>query len=160
LEDILLQILSSSSGMNATTLRRFIYNTLIDDAKVSSSGDIAEHFGVDRSDALRALRERKIGKTILPDPRTGELWMMGPFAAGETQYSVRAGTRRWFANCAWDMLGVAHLVGAPVDIETQCTDCGAPIALHLEPDAESVGTDLLVHFLLPARRWYNDIGFT
>jgi alkylmercury lyase-like protein len=146
--------------MSPSTLRQFIYNTLIDDGRVPSSGDIATHFSVSQSDALQALREMKIGKTILPDPRTGELWMMGPFAAVETQYSIRAGKRRWFANCAWDMLGVAHLVGEPVDIEAQCTDCGAPLGLHLEPDDDTVGADLLVHFLLPARRWYNDIGFT
>jgi hypothetical protein len=58
------------------------------------------------------------------------------------------------------MLGVATLVAAPVDIETQCTDCGDPIALNLEPQDQSVGAELLVHFLLPARRWYDDIGFT
>jgi len=146
--------------MNSSTLRRFIYETLIDDGRVLSSGEIATHFGVSPSDALQALREMKIGKTILPDPHTGELWMVGPFSAAETQYSIRAGNRRWFANCAWDMLGVANLVGEPVDIETQCTDCAGPIGLHLEPDDESVGADLLVHFLLPAQRWYNDIGFT
>ncbi|HEV8216180.1 MAG TPA: organomercurial lyase [Gemmatimonadaceae bacterium] len=146
--------------MDSSTLRTFIYDKLIVAGTMPSSADIATHFAVGRTDALRALSELKIGKTVLPHPRTGEIWMAGPFSAAETQYAVRAGERQWFANCAWDMLGVATLVDVPVDIETRCTDCGDPIALRLEPQDETVGVDLLVHFLLPARRWYDDIGFT
>jgi len=146
--------------VNPSTLRTFIYDWLIAAGTMPASADIAKHFAVSEPDALRALREMKIGKTVLPHPTTGEIWMAGPFSAAETQYGIRAGERRWFANCAWDMLGVATLVGVPVDIETRCTDCGDPIALRLEPRDRTVGADLLVHFLLPARRWYDDIGFT
>ena len=57
------------------------------------------------------------------------------------------------------MLGVAHLIGEPVDISARCTDCGEPLEFQFAP-----GTDLVpawvVHFLVPARRWYADIGFT
>jgi len=147
-------------SVDSASLRTFIYDCLIADGDMPSSADIAAHFSVSRADALLALREMKIGKTVLPHPTTGEIWMAGPFAATPTQYVVRAGERRWFANCAWDMLGVATIVAEPVDIETRCTDCGDPIALHLAPRDETVGADLLVHFLLPARRWYDDIGFT
>ncbi len=141
-------------------LRTFIYDTLIADGAMPSSVEIAAHFSVSKPDALRALREMKVGKTVLPNPETGEIWMAGPFAAAATPYVLRAAGRRWFANCAWDMLGVATLVATPVDIETQCTDCGDPITMHFEPQDQSLGTELLVHFLLPARQWYDDIGFT
>jgi len=147
-------------SVDSSSLRTFIYDSLIAAGAMPSSADIASHFAVGEEDALRALREMKIGKTVLPHPQTGEIWMAGPFSAAATQYVVRAGERRWFANCAWDMLGVATIVAEPVDIETRCTDCGDPIALHLASNDETVGADLLVHFLLPARRWYDDIGFT
>jgi len=146
--------------VDSSSLRIFVYDSLIADGEMPPSAAIANHFAVSGTDALHALREMRIGKTVLPHPTTGQIWMAGPFSAAETQYVVRAANRRWFANCAWDMLGVATIVAEPVDIEARCTDCGDPIALHLAPQHETVGADLLVHFLLPARRWYDDIGFT
>ena len=85
--------------------------------------------------------------------------MAGPFSAVPTSYRVRAGRRMWWANCAWDMLGIAALVGEPVEIEAQCTDCGQPMPMHIDL-REELDIDAVVHFLVPARRWYDDIGFT
>jgi hypothetical protein len=60
--------------------------------------------------------------------------MAGPFAAQPTPYRVVAGTRAWWANCAWDMLGIAAMVGEPVDIDARCTDCDEPMPLHVAPN--------------------------
>ena len=83
----------------------------------------------------------------------------GPFASEKTDYKVAGRRTTWFANCAWDMLGVAMIARERVTIETRCGDCGEAIQLradHESPPRES----LVVHFLVPARRWYDDIGFT
>jgi hypothetical protein len=32
--------------------------------------------------------------------------MLNPFSAVETPHRVEAGGRSWFANCAWDALGI------------------------------------------------------
>lgn len=99
-----------------------------------------------------------IGKTVLPHPETGEIWMAGPFAAAPTPYHVRGSTTSWYANCAWDMLGVASIVGEPVTIEASCTDCGEPMAFSV--DRSGVTGDGLVHVLVPTRDWYRDVGYT
>jgi hypothetical protein len=112
-------------------------------------------------DAQRALAELKVGKTLLVHPETGEIWMAGPFSALETPYRVFGHGAQWFANCAWDMLGVAVIVNEPVRIEARCSDCGEPMSFQVDPARGSVRpNDAVVHFLLPARRWYEDIGFT
>jgi len=140
-------------------IRVFVYETLLDGGRMPTAADMAEHFGVTRDDVVDTLRTARIGKTLLPDPHTGEIWMAGPFSARPTTYEVRRGARRWWANCAWDMLGVANLVGHPVDISARCTDCGNSLDFQF---AAATGTvpDWVVHFLVPARRWYDDIGFT
>jgi hypothetical protein len=145
--------------VDPAALRVFVYQSLIARAHVLTASDVAAHFGVTRDDAIEAIRGADIGKILLPDPRTGEIWMAGPFSARPTAYQVTAGDRRWWANCAWDMLGVAALVAAPVDISARCTDCGDGIAFQLAPDDDRV-PQAVVHFLVPARRWYEDIGFT
>jgi hypothetical protein len=148
-----------TTHVDSAALRVFVYESLIARAHVPMATDVAAHFGVTRDEALEAIQGVKIGKTLLPDPRTGDIWMAGPFSARLTPYEVTGGARRWWANCAWDMLGVAALVNAPVDISARCTDCGDVIAFQLAPDDEIV-PHAVVHFLLPARRWYEDIGFT
>jgi hypothetical protein len=145
--------------MDAVALRRFVYDELIALGMPPRSDAIATHFGVTAAEARDAIRNLKIGKTVLPHPASDEIWMAGPFAAEPTDYAVSTASRRWFANCAWDMLGIAAIVSQPVTLEAKCTDCKEPFRIGLDPRGE-VTSNWLVHFLRPARRWYEDIGFT
>ena len=149
----------SVAGLDPVALRVFVYDEILDRGTPPSVARIAHHFRSEPNDARRALAELRIGKTILVHPETAELWMAGPFSASETPYRVTLGRRQWWANCAWDMFGVAVIVGAPVHVETRCTDCAEPITLVCDPAAQPNGEEV-VHFLVPARRWYEDIGFT
>jgi hypothetical protein len=141
-------------------LRVFVYDHIVARGLPPTSREIAQRFRVEQHEALRALRDVNIGKTILPHPQSGEIWMAGPFSASETVYQVNGKTQRWWANCAWDMLGVAVLVGEPVTVETQCFDCNAPLNISVSTGGQLSDNDLVVHFLVPARQWYDDIGFT
>ena len=147
------------ASVDSVSLRVFVYDQLLDRGMPPTIADIARRFGVAPNEARHALAELRIGKTILVHPQTGEVWMAGPFSAVETPYRVLRGARQWWANCAWDMFGVAVIVGAPVRVETRCTDCAEPITLVCDPATPPNG-DGVVHFLVPARRWYEDIGFT
>jgi hypothetical protein len=144
---------------SARDLRIHIYDRLLESGRPPTCAEIGKHFHLSESEARRTIAEMKIGKTVLPDPKTGEIWMAGPFAAQPTTYRVVGSRTQWFANCAWDMFGVAMIAGEKVRIEAQCTDCGAPMHMHADP--RTVPTDEgIVHFLVPARRWYEDIRFT
>jgi len=147
------------AAVDPGALRVFIYDELVDRGTLPTIADVGRRFGIRPNEARSALAELRIGKTILVHPQTGEIWMAGPFSAVETPYRVTLGNRQWWANCAWDMFGVAEIVGAPVRVDTRCADCGEPIALVCDPAAPPNG-DGVVHFLVPARRWYEDIGFT
>jgi len=147
------------SPIDPVALRVFVYDDLLDRGTPPSIGDIAGRFAVAPNEARRALAELRIGKTILVHPHSGEIWMAGPFSAAETPYRVTLGRRQWWANCAWDMLGVAVLVGATVHVDARCTDCGEAISMRCSPAAPPNDKGV-VHFLLPARQWYDDIGFT
>jgi hypothetical protein len=140
-------------------LRIHIYDVLLDRGAPPRVAELAREFNVSENAARNAIADLKIGKTVLPHPQTGEVWMAGPFAAESTGYKVAGKRTTWFANCAWDMLGVAMIAREWVSIETTCGDCGEPI--RLSADHESPARDaLVVHFLVPARRWYDDVGFT
>lgn len=132
---------------------------LLDRGLPPATASIARHFGRGQREIKQALRNLKIGKTVLLHPQTEEIWMCGAFASEPTGYKVEAKRATYYANCAWDMLGIPMVANEWVNIETSCTDCGEPI--RLSADAESPPSDdLVVHFLVPANHWYDDIGFT
>ena len=145
--------------IDARNLLVYVYDQLLANGTPPTSSEIAAHFDTTPDEALRALGEMKVGKTVLPNPHTGEIWMAGPFAAAKTDYQAVAGDRSWWANCAWDMLGIPMVLNAPVQVHTKCTDCGSPMTIDCSP-SQPPTVDAVVHFLVPARRWYEDIGFT
>jgi hypothetical protein len=135
--------------VDSTALRIHIYDTLV------ATGRPPQLSSAER----QQLASLKIGKTLLPHPQTGQVWMAGPFAAQPTQYKV-TGTATWYANCAWDMLGIPVITQERVRIETRCAHCTEPMILDAAPDEPPSLGDAVVHFLVPARKWYDDIGFT
>lgn len=145
--------------IDAAALRMFVYDRLVGSALTPMSGEIGQHFGVSADDARAALRALKIGKTILVHPESGEIWMAGPFSAARSAYRLTDGERTWWANCGWDMLGIPIILGRRVTAYTSCTDCGAAMTFECDPTSQPA-EDAVVHFLVPARRWYEDIGFT
>jgi hypothetical protein len=145
--------------MDAIALRVAVYDEILNSGMPPTSEMLGERLGVAAADVRVALATLNIGKTILPHPSTGEIFMAGPFAAAETPYRVVGDQRAWWANCAWDMFGVAMIVGSRCVVETRCTDCDEPMRLVADPAAPP-DENAVVHFLLPARRWYDDIGFT
>ena len=90
-------------------------------------------------------------------PGTDDLWMAHPFSAIETDFVVRSGDRSWFANCVWDGLSILALAGDGA-LETHSPATGEPIRFDVRN--RIVSGDGLVHFLVPAARFWDDIGFT
>src|SRR5438105_2868077 len=95
---------------------------------------------------------------LVLDP-VGEIRMAAPFSAVPTTHRVRAAARSWLANCAWDAFGVCVALRSDGEISTVCPDCG-------ESDRdrrtlrEAAPDEHVVHLLVPAVRWWDDIVFT
>ena len=153
--------MSSPTSIPAEALRVFVYDTLLGTGRPPTATEIAARFRATPDDARQMLLATRIGKTLLVHPNTGEIWMAGPFSAAPTSYRVTGATVSWWANCAWDMLGIPVIAAEPVVVEATCTDCGTPMRMAVDPrTGPAAGTEGIVHFLVPARRWYEDIGFT
>jgi hypothetical protein len=109
--------------------------------------------------AVRASYERlHEGHVIVLDPDSRDVWMANPFSAVPTPFRVRIGERSWFGNCIWDGLGICAMLGGRGTVETECPDCGEPLSLTVrEGRAHGEG---VAHFVVPAARFWDDIGFT
>ena len=89
----------------------------------------------------------------------GRIAFANPFAASPAPYTVVTPTRVRFAVCVWDGLGVAAALGEDARVEARCPDCQDELFLEVRR-GELAPTDSVVHFLVPARAWYENLDYT
>ena len=141
-------------------IRNHLYASFVRNATAASVSDAAEELQLPATAVRDAYRRLHDGHALVLQPDGTEIRMLNPFSAVETKYRVEAGGRSGFANCAWDALGIPGALHGDGRIEAACPDCGETLELEVR-DGELVrGRELLVHFVVPARRWWDDIVFT
>ena len=140
---------------SAWTLRHAIYAGLAATGAIPSRSELATSAGgSDQLDAqLRALHDHH--QLVLDADLS--IRMALPFSGIPTDHIVRSGDRRWFANCAWDALAIPAAMGIDAAIEAPWLDDGTPVDLHIVDGELRGDTDAHVHFVIPARRWWDDI---
>lgn len=140
-------------------VRRYIYECFLETTTAPSAADVARALSIETSDAEDAFRMLADARAIVLRPGTTTIWMAMPFSNVQTPFTVVSGGRTYFANCAWDAFGAATLLGADSRVFTTCADCGGALERKI---ANGVLTETrgVVHFALPVRRWWDDIGFT
>jgi hypothetical protein len=85
--------------------------------------------------------------------------MAPPFSGVPTQHEVIVDGKRYFANCAWDSLGVIAALQRSGEVHSRCEQSGEPLRLVVGPSGPEPST-WLFHCLVPAAKWWNDIVFT
>ena len=104
-------------------------------------------------------RELHDAHALVLGDRPDELRMLNPFSCVPTPYRVEAGGRSWYANCAWDAFGICAALYADGRVLASCPDCAEPLEVDVAGGVP-MPADLVFHVLVPARRWWDDIGFT
>jgi alkylmercury lyase-like protein len=135
-------------------LRRRTYAFFAEHARAPAAAELGATDSI-----LAGWRRLHDAHALVLNQATNELRMLNPFSAVSTAHRVRAGGRWWYGNCAWDAFGICAALHEDGRIETSCPDCGEPLAVDVRqerPDDDS----LLFHCLVPAARWWDDIGFT
>jgi Alkylmercury lyase len=145
--------------MNALerAVRASIYASLRDHSEAPSAAALGARLGASPGAVVAALRALADEHCLALVPGTDAVWMAHPFSAVETDFVVRIGARRWFANCAWDGLAILALLGDGA-LETHSPATGAPVRFAAS-GGRVAGADV-VHFLVPPRRFWDDIGYT
>jgi hypothetical protein len=142
-------------------IRNHAYASFVRDGRAPGPADAAADLGLDPDDVAAAYRRLHDAHALVLEPGSTRIRMLNPFSAVPTPHVVEAGGRDWHANCAWDALGIPHALHvADASIRSECPDCGEQLELELRGGELARGAELLVHFVVPARRWWDDIGFT
>lgn len=142
-------------------IRTHVYSSFVREGRPPTPAETAAALGLGEQEAAAAYRRLDEARALVLRSGTTEILMLNPFSAAETPHRVEAGGRAWYANCAWDALGIPHALGlGEARIASSCPDCGEPLRLELRDGEVALGAELLVHFVVPARRWWESIGFT
>ncbi len=140
-------------------LRAYIYARFAETALPPSVRETARHFMISLEEAGRLYRELHERHAIFLEPGTLEIRMANPFSGVPTDFRVHVEGKTYFANCAWDMLGIPAALHREAVIEAACAESGEPIPLEVRGGEVRAG-EARIHFLLPFARWYEDITFT
>jgi hypothetical protein len=141
-------------------VRVHLYERFIEDGRPPTTEDTGAALGIGPDEAAAAYRRLEQGRVIVLAPGTTNVWMANPLSAVPTRFRVVTDDgRSWWGNCAWDGLGVLAMVGADGVVDTSCPDCGDSIELRVA-NGELEPVDAVIHFAVPAARWWENIAFT
>ena len=142
-------------------VRNHVYAAFVRDGVAPRPAETAAALDIPIVDAEGAYGRLHDARALVLEPGDDErIRMLNPFSAVPTPHVVESGGRSWFANCAWDALGIPAALHADGVVRSRCEDCREPLELEVRAGRLARGADLLVHFVVPARRWWDDIGFT
>ena len=152
-------------------VRAFVYNHFADTTHAPSVDETARYFNISVEKAGELYKELHNRHSFFLEPNTLTIRMANPFSGIPTDFKIHANGKTYFANCAWDMLGIPAALHCDAVIEAVCTESNEAVKLEIRdglvyaqggvPVAEDGGlSSLLVHFPIPFARWYDDLVFT
>ncbi len=150
--------------MNDTLLwqiRHFVYQHFADTTRAPSVDETARHFNLSTQEATDYYKELHNRHALFLNLESMTVRMANPFSGIPTDFKVHANGKTYYANCAWDMLGIPAALHTDAVIEAVCTESGEKVKIEIhEGNLRFSIDDLRVHFPLAFSRWYDDLTFT
>ena len=120
---------------------------------------VAGQVGISSRHVLEAYGRLRALRVLVLEADGSSIRMAPPFSGVPTQHQVESDGVRYFANCAWDALGIPAALGRSAVVRSRCERSGEPLRLQVARDGPEP-CDWLFHCLVPAAHWWDDIVFT
>ena len=139
-------------------VRLHVFQQAAETAQVPQPNQIAAALGQPQSAVEEALRRLAANRLLVLAPGTVNVWIAPPFCAVPTDFRVKAEDRTYWAICIWDALGIPAALHGDATITARCGDCGVELDLEVR-EGRLVRGEGIVHFAMPALRWWENIAF-
>jgi Alkylmercury lyase len=147
---------SSESLIRAVRLA--IYRAVEATGHAPAAADVARARGLDVASVEETYRALADARIIVLQPDSVEVKWAPPFSLVPTAFRARAGRSSWYAPCAWDAFGIPAALDRDARLEAACAWSGEAIPCGVE-HGRAYGNGV-VHLLVPAARFWDDIVYT
>ena len=138
-------------------VRTVVFGHFARTGRAPSLAELCAASGARELEVIVALHRLADLHALVLAPASTNIWMAHPFSAVPTPFRVAVNGRIYYANCAWDVLGILSLVGDGT-CTAECADCGQALTISIRDG--SVHGDGVVHFAVPPRRFWDNVAFT
>jgi hypothetical protein len=121
--------------------------------------DVAARVSAPDADVRQAYARLRANRVLFLEPDGETIRMASPFSGVETQHQVVVDGKAYFANCAWDCLGVVAALRRPGVVYSECAQSRTPLRLEVGMNGPEP-SEWLFHSLVPAAEWWKDLVFT
>jgi hypothetical protein len=142
-----------------TQVKLTVYTHFAETGRRPIVQEVAVRIGSDTARVLEAYKNLRDQRVLVLESDGISIRMASPFSGIPTQHVVEADGIQYFANCAWDSLGIVAALHKPGVVHSSCAQSGEP--LHLQVGITGAEpSDWIFHCLVPAAKWWDDIVFT
>lgn len=142
-----------------TRIKLAVYRGVAERGVIPNAEDIAKEISVTVQDVRDSYARLAARRLLVLEPDGLTIRMAPPFSGVPTDHRVRSGGVTYFANCAWDALGIPAALHRPGEIDSRCGQSGAPLHLEVGLDGPEPSS-WLFHCSVPAAQWWRDIVYT
>jgi len=121
--------------------------------------DVAARVGIESPGVREIFGSLRSQRVLVLEADGESIRMAPPFSGVPTQHQVIAGGVSYYANCAWDALGIPAALHQPAIVHSRCEQSLEPLKLAVS-DRGPAPSDWLFHCVVPAAKWWDDIVFT
>jgi hypothetical protein len=142
-----------------TQVKLAVYLYFAETAERPTPQQIADRIKSDVESIVAAFGRLRTNRMLVLEEDGLSIRMASPFSGVPTQHVVEAEGRTYYANCAWDALGIIAALRRPGIVHSRCEQTGEPFHLPVGLDGPEP-SEWLFHSLVPATRWWEDIIYT
>ena len=139
-------------------VRAAVYDGVMSSGAVPTVGEVTQRLACSREEVQASLERLATAKALVLQRDSREVLMANPFSAVPTPFAVFANDHLYYGNCIWDALGIPAMLHADARIESSCGCCSESMQLVVD-DGDLRPVDGVVHFAIPAARWWQDIVY-
>ncbi len=142
-----------------TQVKLSIYQHFAETGRAPSPEEVVTRVTSDVERVLECYQRLRAQRLLVLEEDGSTIRMAPPFSGVPTRHIVEADGVQYFANCAWDALGIPAALHKAGAILSRCAQSGEPFRLNVGLQGPRP-SDWLFHCLVPAAKWWDDIAFT
>jgi hypothetical protein len=142
-----------------TSVKVALYRAIAESGSPPSLEELAEKVGATPAAIKEVYARLRASRLLLLEPDGVTVRMAPPFSGIATQHHVIVDGVHYYANCAWDALGIPAALHRPGLVHSRCEQSLEPLHLEVGVDGPEPSS-WLFHCLVPAAKWWDDLVFT